>query len=79
MSKIFNKRVEFHVEGEIYHDDKTTPETIINSYDWTFASDEYGNVTIRGHHKDRRGCITKMTKLSGIRNWRRPFRQFLKM
>lgn len=80
MSKIFNKRVEFHVEGEIYNDkDKTTPESIINSYTWTFSSDEGGNLTISGHHKDHRGSITKMTKLSGIKNWRRPLRQFLKM
>lgn len=80
MSKIFNKRVEFHVEGEIYNDkDKTTPESIINSYNWTFSSDGHGNITISGTHSDHRGTITKMTKLSKIRNWKRPLRQFLKM
>lgn len=79
MSKIFNRRVEFHVEGEIYNDkDKTTPESIINSYNWSFQ-EENGTITITGTHKDHRGRITKMAKLSKIRNWRRPLRQFLKM
>lgn len=71
MPKIFNKVLEFKVEGEIYDTHDTTPESIIKNYNWSFKEED-NNIIITGHHKDHRGRITKMTKLSKIKNWKKP-------
>ena len=68
MRKVFDKIITFHVEGEI-DNDHTSPESIINSYDWSFEDSFDGNIQIFGHHKDTRGRITRMTKLPTIHNW----------
>lgn len=79
MSRIFNRVVTFHVEGEIY-DDGTKPEDIIKNYNWSFEDSMDGNIQIFGHHKDSRGRITKMTKLPKIHRWKTPDTEFfLKM
>jgi len=69
MPKIFNKIITFHVEGEIY-DKNTPPESIINNYNWSFEDDNLGNINILAHHKDKRGRITKLTKLPRIHSWK---------
>lgn len=75
MPRIFNKVMEFRVEGEIYDSKDTTPESILKNYNWSFHEED-GTVTIIGHHKDNRGRITKMTRLSKIKNWKKPDTQF---
>lgn len=75
MYKTFNKIITFHVEGEI-EDKNTSPESIINNYDWSFSDSFDGNIQIFGHHKDSRGRITKMTKLPKIHNWSSKDTQF---
>lgn len=80
MPRIFNKIIEFRVEGEIYDTKDTTPESIIRNYNWSFSDNEDGTLSIIGHHKDNRGRITKMTRLSKIKNWKKPDTNFyLKM
>jgi hypothetical protein len=75
MSRIFNRVITFHIEGEIF-DNSTTPESIIRSYNWTFEDHQDGNIQIFGHHKDNRGRITKMTKLPKIHKWKTPDTEF---
>ncbi len=65
MSRLFNRIITFHVRGEIYSS-YTTPEDIINNYDWSFDDNEDGNVQVFGHHKDYRGRITDLIKLPKI-------------
>jgi hypothetical protein len=71
MPKIFDKVLSFHVQGEIYDDDHTSPESIISNYSWT-QKDVEGEIHIIGRHKDHRGRINKMVKLSKVRPWIKP-------
>lgn len=68
MPKIFDKVINFHIQGEIYDDDHTNPESIINNYTWT-QKDIEGEIHIIGRHKDHRGRITNMVKLPKIHPW----------
>lgn len=69
MSRQFNRVITFHVEGEI-DDKKTSPESIIKNYEWSFEYNEDGNIQIFGFHKDNRGRITNMTRLPKIHKWK---------
>jgi hypothetical protein len=69
MSRIFNRIITFHVRGEIYNS-YTSPEEIINNYDWTFDDNYDGNVQIFAHHNDDRGKITDLIKLPKIHQWK---------
>lgn len=71
MSRIFNRIISFHIEGEIY-DQSTKPESIIKNYNWSFEDNQDGNIQIFGHHKDTRGRITKMTKIPKIQRTKVP-------
>ena len=71
MPKIFDKVLSFHVQGEIYDDSKASPESIINNYNW-IQKDVEGEIHIVGRHKDGRGRINKMVKLSKIHPWIKP-------
>lgn len=75
MSRLFNRIITFHVQGEIY-DQTTKPENIIRNYNWSFEDHEDGNIQIFGHHKDPRGRITKMIKLPKIHPWKKPDTEF---
>jgi hypothetical protein len=76
MPRLFNRVVTFHVQGEIY-DRETTPESIINNYNW-ICKDNYDDNTlfISAQHKDSRGKITKLTKLPKIHKWKKPDTEF---
>jgi hypothetical protein len=71
MAKIFDRVVKFHVQGEIYGDDNVDPNSVINNYTWT-QKDVEGEIHIIGRHKDNRGRINKMVKLSKVSPWLRP-------
>lgn len=71
MAKTFDKVITFHIQGEIYDND-TRPESILNNYIWTFEDNLDGNIQLFAHHKDKRGRITNMTKLSKIGPWKKP-------
>ena len=71
MSRLFNRVIEFRIEGEIY-DNETTPESILNNYNWTFKDNSDGNIQLFAHHKDNRGRINNITKTGKIRQWRKP-------
>lgn len=71
MARLFNRILEFRVEGEVY-DTETKPESIINNYTWTFDDNMDGNIQLFAHHKDGRGRISKMTKIGKIRPWKKP-------
>lgn len=71
MPKIFDKVMSFHVQGEIYDDGDASPESIINNYAWT-QKDIEGEIHIIGRHKDKRGRINKMVKLSKVKPWIKP-------
>lgn len=71
MPKIFDKVLSFHVQGEIYDDSQASPESIINNYNWV-QKDIEGEIHIVGRHKDGRGRICKMVKLSKIHPWIKP-------
>jgi hypothetical protein len=71
MSQIFDKVISFHVQGEIYNDKIATPESIINNYEWE-QKDVDGQIHLVGRHKDSRGRINKMVKLSKVKPWIKP-------
>lgn len=71
MPKIFDNVVSFHIQGEIYDDGNTSPESIISNYSWT-QKDVEGEIHIIGRHKDKRGRINKMVKLSKVKPWIKP-------
>lgn len=71
MSRLFNRVIEFHIEGEVY-DTYTKPESIINNYTWSFEDNMDGNIQLFGHHKDKRGRISKMKKIGKIKPWKTP-------
>ena len=71
MSQIFDKVISFHVQGEIYNDKIATPESIINNYEWE-QKDIDGEIHLVGRHKDSRGRINKMVKLSKVKPWIKP-------
>jgi hypothetical protein len=71
MPKIFDNVLSFHVQGEIYNDKEASPESIINNYAWT-QKDVEGEIHIIGRHKDTRGRINKMVKLSKVKPWIKP-------
>jgi hypothetical protein len=65
MSKTFDRIVALHIKGEVY-DSYTTPENIINNYDWTFDDNVDGNIQLFAHHNDDRGRILEVNKLPQI-------------
>lgn len=66
MPKVFTRQLSFIVEGEIY-DPETRPEDIIKNYDWQDLTESYDdNIHILASHKDKRGKITKLYRLSRI-------------
>jgi hypothetical protein len=65
MSNLFSRIITFHVTGEIYNSN-TTPEDVINSYDWTFEDSVDGNIQIFAHHNDDNGKITEVIKMPKI-------------
>ena len=71
MPQIFDKVISFHVQGEIYNDKIATPESIINNYTWE-QKDVNGEIHLVGRHKDNRGRINRMVKLSKIKPWIKP-------
>jgi hypothetical protein len=71
MPQIFDKVISFHVQGEIYNDKIATPESIINNYEWE-QKDVDGQIHLVGRHKDSRGRINKMVKLSKVKPWIKP-------
>lgn len=71
MPKLFTRQLTFVVEGEIY-DNETKPEDIIKNYDWYIKEDDNTeDINLVAHHKDQRGRITKMYKLSKIEKVRK--------
>lgn len=66
MPRYFNRVVNFSVRGETYDSKDTTPESIIRNYNFSYRDNDDGSFTITGHHKDRRGRITKMVRLPRI-------------
>jgi hypothetical protein len=76
MSKLFNRALAFHVEGEV--DDKfVSPESVIKNYEWSFEYNEDGNIQIFGYHKDNKGRITNMTRLPKIYKWKSSDKELL--
>jgi hypothetical protein len=75
MARIFNRILTFHVRGEIY-DTYTSPESILNNYEWTFDDNVDGNIQMFAHHKDDRGRITDLIKLPKIHKWKTPDTEF---
>ena len=75
MPRIFNRIIEFYVEGEIY-DRETTPESILKNYDWSFDDNVDGNIQLFAHHKDTGGRITKIIKSSRIKKYKKPDSEF---
>jgi hypothetical protein len=71
MPQIFDNVISFHVQGEIYNDKIATPESIINNYEWE-QKDIDGEIHLVGRHKDSRGRINKMVKLSKVKPWIKP-------
>ena len=71
MPQIFDKVLTFHVQGEIYDDNNISPESIISNYSWT-QKDIEGEIHLIGRHKDKRGRINKMVKLSKVKPWIKP-------
>ena len=71
MPQIFDNVISFHVQGEIYNDKIATPESIINNYEWV-QKDIDGEIHLVGRHKDSRGRINKMVKLSKVKPWIKP-------
>lgn len=73
MPRIFNRVISFRVQGEIYDND-TKPEDIIKNYLFEFRdySDGKDHFFIEGTHKDTRGRITKITRLSHVNKWLKP-------
>jgi hypothetical protein len=71
MPQIFDKVISFHIQGEIYNDKIATPENIINNYVWE-QKDVNGEIHLVGRHKDNRGRINKMVKLSKVKPWIKP-------
>jgi hypothetical protein len=71
MPKIFDNVLSFHIQGEIYDDVAASPESIISNYSWT-QKDVEGEIHIIGRHKDNRGRINKMIKLSKVHPWIKP-------
>ena len=69
MARLFDRIIEFHVQGEIY-DSKTTPENIIASYNWSYDHNMDGNIQLFGHHKDIRGCITNIIPTGKIKTYK---------
>lgn len=76
MPRYFNRVVNFSIRGEIYDTKDTTPESIIKNYNWSFSDNDDNTITITGHHKDRRGRITKMVKLPRIYLPKKPDTEF---
>jgi hypothetical protein len=70
-SKIFDKILSFHIQGEIYDEENASAESIINNYDW-IQKDVEGEIHLIGRHKDKRGRINKMVKLTKIHSWTKP-------
>lgn len=71
MPRIFDRVLTFHIQGEIYDDKVATPESIINNYVWE-QKDVDGEIHLVGRHKDTRGRINRMVKLSKIKPWIKP-------
>jgi len=73
MTRIFNRVITFHVEGEIYND-HTEAEDIIKNYTFNYKDydDPNGHFFIEAYHKDTRGRITKMTRLPKVHRWKTP-------
>lgn len=74
MPRLFNRTITFHVAGEIYDND-TKAESILKNYNWSFEDNCDGNIQLFAHHKDKRGRITKMTKLS-VNKCKKPDTEF---
>jgi len=70
MPRLFDRVMTFHVQGEIYDDEKTIPESIINNYNW-IQKDVDGEIHLVGRHKDARGRINKMVKLPKVHPWKK--------
>lgn len=75
MPRTFNRKISFNIQGEIY-DLGTSAESIIKNYEWSFRDNCDGNIFIVGHHKDYRGKITNMVKLSKIEKYGKPDTDF---
>jgi hypothetical protein len=69
MSRVWNRIISFHVRGEIY-DSYTSPESILDNYNWTFDDNVDGNIQLFAHHDDDRGRITNLIKLPKIHQWK---------
>lgn len=78
MPKTFNRIIEFHIRGEI-DDSKTTPESILKNYNWSFDDNVDGNIQLFAHHKDSRGRITEITRLPKIRKCNKLGKEYLNM
>lgn len=76
MPRLFNRVLTFHVQGEIYDTQETTPESIIRNYNWSFRDNSDGTIHVIGRHKDSRGRISKMIKLPKIHKWKTPDTEF---
>ena len=55
----FEKTVSFQVKGELY-DPVSSPEIVMENYDWSFEYHDDGNVQIFGHHRDSSGRIVNI-------------------
>lgn len=71
MPRTFTRQLSFIAEGEIYDND-TSPEDIIKNYDWHYLTSNYDNdIHLMADHKDNRGRITKLYKISKINKVKR--------
>jgi hypothetical protein len=74
MHKTFSRIISFEIQGEIY-DEYTSPENIINSYDWRFKGfhdNHEDKCFLESSHDDSRGRITNMTKKLEIKKTDKP-------
>jgi hypothetical protein len=81
MPRLFHRVLTFHVQGEIY-DSKTSPESIINNYTFSFKdyNDGKDHFFIEASHNDKRGRIINLTRLPKIHRWKTSDTEFfLKM
>lgn len=77
MPRLFTRILTFKVEGEIY-DRSTKPEDIIKNYTFLFKDyhDCKDHFFLECSHKDRRGKITKLSRLPKIHRWKKPDTEF---
>jgi len=80
MKRRCKRIISFEVELEVY-DKKTDPEDILADYSYIFKdyNDGIDKCFLVFDHKDARGRITKMTRLSDVKKSKKPEIKYLIM